>query len=115
MLNYSSSFNPPTPYTQQQRSAALSGLHMEKPYRGYGQNQQDILNAMEGGNAAGLNMEATKANTDYELQKQQAEQQIALAGLQQMSQAQQQQNQLATQRLGNMTGAISPLLGGLFS
>lgn len=115
MLTYDSQFNPPSPYTQKQRSEALAGLHLESPYRGYGKNQQDILNAAEGINAAGLDSSITKANTDFDLRKMQGEQQLALAGLQQMSQAQQQQNQLATQRLGVVNSFMSPLLQGLFS
>jgi len=115
MLQYQSQFNPPTPYTQQQRSDALAGLHMQSPYKAYGQNQQDILNAAGDANAASLDAAATKANSDFELQRLQAQQQLALTGLQQMSQGQQQQNQLATQRLGVANSFISPLLQGLFS
>lgn len=88
---------------------------MRNPYRGYGQNQQDILDAAGGVGAAGLDSAITKANTDFDLQKMQAQQQLALAGLQQMSQAQQQQNQLATQRLGVANSFMSPILQGLFS
>lgn len=115
MLTYDSKFNPPSPYTQQQRSDALAGLQMRAPYRGYGQNQQDILDAAAGANAAGLDSAITKANTDFDLQKMQAQQQLALAGLQNMAQSQQQQNQLATQRLGVANSFVSPILQGLFS
>lgn len=115
MLTYNSQFNPPSPYTQQQRSEALAGLQMRNPYRGYGQNQQDILDAAGGVNAAGLDSAITKANADFDLQKMQSQQQLALAGLQQMAQGRQQQDQLATQRLGIANSFVSPILQGLFS
>lgn len=114
MLDYNSTFNPPSPYTQQQRSEALAGLHMDHPYKQYGRNQQDILDSLEGQNAAQIGMQATKANADYDLQRNQAEQQLALAGLTQLSAAQQNQAQLANQRFGNMTSMLSPLLSNLF-
>lgn len=115
MLSYQSQFNPASPYTQQQRSDALAGLHAQNPYKAYGRNQQDILNAAGDANAAGFDLAATKANTDFDVQRLQAQQALALAGLQQQQQAQQQQNQLATQRLGIANSFMSPILQGLFS
>jgi hypothetical protein len=111
MLTYNSGFNPPAPYTQQQRSDALSGLRMQSPYASYGQHQQDILNAAGDANAASFDVAASKAAGDFELQKMQAQQQLALSGLQQMAQAESQRRQLASSRLGT----VSPLLQGLFT
>lgn len=111
MLTYNSSFNPQSPYTPQQRADALAGLRMQSPYAAYGQNQQDILNAAGDANAASFDVAASKAASDFDLQKMQTQQQLALSGLQQMSQAESQQRQLANSRLG----MISPLLQGLFT
>lgn len=113
-LSYNTHFNPPSPYTQQQRSSALAGLSMQNPYKEYGQQQQDILDAAGGANAAAFDMASTKANTDFEMDKLKSQQQLSLAGLQQMAEARQQEGQLANQRLGNATSFLSPLLSGLF-
>lgn len=111
MLQYNSGFNPPSPYTPQQRADALAGLRMQSPYASYGQNQQDVLDAAGGVNAAAFDAAASRATGDFELQKMQAQQNLALAGLQQMSQAESQQRQIANSRLGS----VSPLLQGLFT
>jgi len=111
VITYDSSFNPPLPYSQQQRADALAGLRMRSPYAAYGQNQQDILDSAGSINAAGFDAAASKANSDAELQQLQAKQALALSGLQQMSQAEDQQRKLASSRLG----VVSPLLQGLFS
>jgi hypothetical protein len=66
-------------------------------------------------NAAGYDIEATKANTDYAMKQQEAERQLVLQGLQMMDRAQQNQNSVYNTRLQNMTGLASNLLGGLFN
>ncbi len=111
MISYNSQFNPPVPYSPQQRAAALSGLNMQSPYAAYGQNQQDVLDAAGSVNAAGFDVAVSKENADAEMQRMRAQQSLALAGLQQMSQAEDQQRQLASARLNS----VSPLLQGLFS
>ena len=115
MLTYNSSIATPTPYTQQQRSEALAGMRVKSPYPSYGRQQQDIMDALGGSNAAQFDLAATKANSDLEMEGMKAQQQMALSGLQQMAQGQQQQDQLRTQRLSGMNGLVSPLLQGLFS
>ena len=59
---------------------------------------------------AAYNLEQSKLANDYALKQQDSERQLVLQGLQQMSQAQQNQNSLANSRLGNVSG----LLSGLF-
>jgi hypothetical protein len=63
-----------------------------------------------GVNNAAYGIEKSKAANDYALKQQDAERQLVLQGLQQMSQAQQNQNALANSRIGNVSG----LLSGLF-
>jgi hypothetical protein len=63
-----------------------------------------------GVNNAAYNLEQSKLANDYALKQQDSERQLVLQGLQQMSQAQQNQNSLANSRLGNVSG----LLSGLF-
>lgn len=111
MFNFTTSLSSPPAYTDAQQAKALAGMRLRAPYAGYGRNQQDILNATGDANAASFGVATSKANSDIGLSRMQAQQQLALAGLQQLAQARQQRDQLATQRLG----VLNPLLGSLFS
>lgn len=82
------------------------------PY-GLNQNSQDVLNALNSNPA--LEMQAYKSRADYGLARQQAVQQLALAGLQQQSEAQQQQRNLGMQSLRNMMGVVNGALSGLYA
>ena len=73
--------------------------------------------------AAGMDYEraATTANNEYLANAQRAQQSTALAGLQQMSQAQQNANSLANQQqtmrlnyLGQAAGGLNGLLSNIF-
>lgn len=85
--------------------------NLESPYGKYGSTHQDMLNASMGRLNADYEIARQKANTDYAMKQQEAERQLVLQGLRQMGQAQQNQNSIANQRLGNVSG----LLSGLFS
>lgn len=89
---------------------SLPAPNLESPYGRYGSTHQDMLKAQMGVANANYEIERQKANTDYALKQQAAERQLVLQGLQQMSEAQQNQNSLMNQRLGNVSG----LLSGLF-
>jgi hypothetical protein len=115
MLTYNSSLQNHLPYSPLQRNSALAALTVKSPYGKFGSTHQDILNAMGGRNAANFDVAATKANADYQLAQQEAQRQLALQGLQQMSNAQQNQNELTNTRLQNMYGVANNLLGGLFN
>lgn len=114
MLTYRSTLtsNPPS----REIDAASASQSMRTPvYAAYNQNHRDVLAALGGDSAARFNMEAEKANSDYRLAQLQAQRQLALSGLQQMAEAQQNQNALANTRLQNMTGFAGGLLKGLFN
>jgi hypothetical protein len=73
--------------------------------------------------AAGMDYTRSAAtdNNEYLSASQKAQQSTALAGLQQMAQAQQNSNNLANQQqsmrldyLGKLTGGLNSLLGNLF-
>jgi hypothetical protein len=83
---------------------------MAGPYAGYGSTHQDMLNAQMGQAQADYDIARQKGETDYALKQQAAERQLVLQGLQQMGEAQQNQNALMNQRVGNVSG----LLSGLF-
>lgn len=89
---------------------SLPAPNLESPYGRYGSTHQDMLNAQMGAANANYEIDRQKANTDYALKQQAAERQLVLQGLQQMGEAQQNQNALTNQRIGNVSG----LLSGLF-
>lgn len=113
MLTYNSSLqnNPPIDPDY----PAMDAVRKRSPFTAFRQNHQDVFSAMGARQATALELEAQKANTDYALQQQQAQRDLALAGLTNMSQAQQNQTNLDTARLQNMVGFANSLLGGLFS
>lgn len=114
MLTYNSTLQNRPPVSDSQRNAALAEIRQRSPYTQFGQNHQDVLGALTENAATVLDMEAYKANTDYALRQQEAQRQLALAGLQQQSQAENNQRDMATNRLQMMTGFANNLLGGLF-
>lgn len=113
MLTYETTLQNTPPYSRAQSSAALGALTAKSPWH-YNQNHQDVMNSLGSQNAAQFDLAATKANTDYQLQQQQAERELVLTGLQSMAQGQQNQNALQNQRLQTLFGGAKSLLGGLF-
>jgi hypothetical protein len=114
MLQYNTSLKNSPPLAAGDRQKALEGLKIKSPWN-YGSAHRDILNASNVANQAAYDVEATKVNADYEMKQKDAERRLVLAGLQQMNEAQQNQQQLANTRLGNMYGMVGNLLGGLFN
>lgn len=88
---------------------------LPSPYNVYGQNHRDVLAGLQSPLNANYSIAQSKANSDYDMRKMDAERQLTLQGLQQMSQAQQQSNDLANQRFSLLTGTAGGLLQGLFS
>jgi hypothetical protein len=115
MLTYNSSLQNKPPIDDAQRNQALDDLRRRSPYGAFGQNHQDVLNSLTDNAANTLNMEAYRANADYQMQQQRAQQQLILSGLQQQSEAEQNQRNLGNTRLQNMVGFTGNLLGGLFN
>ena len=113
MLTYNTSLQNSPPYSQAQQATALAALTARSPYH-FNQNHQDVMNSLGSQNAAQFDLASTKANTDYQLQQQEAERQLVLNGLQSMAQGQQNQNSLQNERLQTLFGGAKSLLGGLF-
>lgn len=114
MLTYNSSLQRQPPTREIDRDAATKAMRTT-PYAAYNQNHRDVMAALGGLAGSQFNVAADKANTDYDLAQQQAQRQLVLAGLQQMGEAQQNNNSLANARLQNMVGFSSGLLRNLFS
>lgn len=109
------SYNTKLPYQQPISDTQPAGLVPTSPYGSqYGRNHQDVLNYVGSMNADAYRRAAEGVNNDYAAQQRAAQQGLALAGLQQMAQAQQNQRDMANNRLGQMTGIANSLLGGLF-
>jgi hypothetical protein len=115
MLTYNSAFQDRPPVDDYQRTQAMEDIRRRSPYGVFGQNHQDVLNALTENAANTLNMESYKANADYQLQQQRAQQQLILSGLQQQAEAEQNQRAVGNSRLQNMVGFAGNLLGGLFN
>jgi hypothetical protein len=115
MLNYKTSLQNKPPVSDQYRADALAGLRVKSPYTQYGSTHDDILMTIGDANAAQYDIDASKANADYQNKQQEAERQLVLQGLQMMDKGQQNQNSIYNTRLQNMTGFAGNLLGGLFS
>lgn len=121
MLTYDTGIQAKPPINPAMQQKALAGLHA------YGQMQypgpaQDVYDGRA--TEAGVDYEraTTAANNKFMAEAQQAQQDTALRGLQQMSQAQQNDNNLANQRqqmsldyAGKLFGGMNSMLSGLFS
>lgn len=119
MISYDTGIQNNLPITQAMQQQALAGLASQPmPYPG---SAKDVYRARA--LAAGVDYEraAAEANNKHLANAQQAQQTSALAGLSQMADAQERQNQLANQQrsmrmdyLGQMSGGLNGLLGNLF-
>ncbi len=119
MLSYNTGIQASPPITPAMQQAALDGLRQQKvSYPGPG---QDVYSARAQQSAVDMERWAAAQNNQHMLNAQQGQSDMALRGLQQMSQAQQNANSLATQRqamqlgyAGNVMGGVNGLLSGLF-
>ena len=84
---------------------------IRSPYAALGQSHSDVLAARMASSNADYRLAQDRGDADYGTKRRAAEQQLALGGLRQMAQAQQNQASLRDARIGNVTS----LLAGLFS
>jgi len=113
MLTYDTTLQAQPPVSGTQMQSALRGLRIKSPY-GYSTQHQDVLNALGDQNAAQYQMQADKANSQFGAQKLNAQRDLALQGLQQMSQARQDAMNLSNAQRGMSYGLVNSLLSGLF-
>lgn len=112
MLTYNTQlpFDQPAPNPQR----GMEAMQPRSPYGAFGSNHQDVLDYVGAMNAEKYGRAAESMNADYAAKQRAAQQGLALAGLQQMAQAQQNQQELSNSRLQQMTGFAGSLLGGLY-
>lgn len=106
---YQTSLKNQPPVTPQMR--ALDGL--ASPYQ-YPGAHNDVMKSRAGQIAADYNVSSDRANTDYSLAQQQAENQLALQGLNNLAQDQENQRNAYQKRMDMMRGLQSSILGGMF-
>lgn len=121
MISYDTGIanNPPiTPAMQQQ---ALAGLASHGAALQYPGSAGDVYRARAMASGVDYERAAAAANNEYLANAQRAQQSAALAGLQQMSQAQQNANSLANQQqsmrlnyLGQAAGGLNGLLANIY-
>jgi hypothetical protein len=109
MYTYKSSLNNKPPVTPQMR--ALEGL--VSPYD-YTSTHGDAFNSRAAKVSADYNVAGDQANTDYELERQRAQNALVLQGLGTLASDQQQQRQVQQSRLDAMRGLRNSIMGGLF-
>lgn len=113
MLSYNTNLQAAPPLSQQDLQNAMRGIKLRSPW-GYPANHQDALNGLTDAAAAQYGLKAEQQNADFEARKLQAQRDVALSGLQQMSTAQQQRNDLANAQSAMGYGIVNNLLSGLF-
>lgn len=114
MLQYTTNLANRPPVSADDRSAAIAAMRGRSPYSGYGSSHADVLAALGGENAEAYDRAASRANIDYEQKRNEAQRQLALAGLSQMAKQQEDERQMASSRMSQITGMAGGLLGGLF-
>lgn len=115
MINYTSYLAARQAVPTQDVADANAAFSAPSPWASYGSAHKDIMRAGGRENSALYNLAASKSNTDFSLQQQQAQNQLALAGLQQMGQQQEYERNLANSRVSAANGIFNSLLGGLFT
>lgn len=110
---YQSYFNQDLPADPTIAAHAAAAMR-NSPWSAYGQSHGDVMRSQGDENAALYGLAAGKANYDFSLQRQQAQNQLVLNGLQQMQQQGQDQANLANSRLGMTAGIYNSLLSGLY-
>ena len=111
MLTYKSSLSSAPPYTPAMAEDAARSLSGKSPYKQYRGNAADVFRSV--GNPALANVDATgaAANAAYAARFNDAQRQLALSGLNFMSDSQKGAQDVANARLSG----VNSLLGGLFS
>lgn len=109
MLKYNSTLPSIPAYSGQQQ--AKDTMRAPSPFTAFGSAHDDILRARGDTNAAAFDMAAGKANAEQEMSRMQAQRDLILRGLQQMSEAQQNHASIGNARLQGVSG----LLSGLFT
>lgn len=110
MIQYNTGIQHQPPISQGMQQQALTGLAAQGQHPSI---NMDVYNGRA--QSAGIDMEraAAKANNEYLMRAQQAQQDMALKGAGQLAQQQANDNNLANQRQGMQLDYAGKLMGGL--
>lgn len=108
--NYQTFLPRQQPVTPQMQANALRDLGSPVPHPQYGSPFGDIMRARGAEGYEAYRRAGDLANTQHGTAFENAQQGLALQGLQNQAQDFQRQNQLETARLGNMRSLLSSLL-----
>jgi hypothetical protein len=121
MLTYDTGIANNPPITAPMQQQALAGLAGQGGVLQYPGSASDVYRARAMASGVDYERAAAAANNEYLANAQRAQQSAALAGLQQMSQAQQNANSLANQQqtmrlnyLGQAAGGLNGLLANIY-
>lgn len=111
MLNYNSSLSSNQPFSDAMRDEAQRRLMAGSPYKAFKGTPSDVFRTYAAQELANLDTNGAAANAAYASRFGNAQRQTALGGLQMMAAGQQNDRNLASERLSG----INSLLSGLFS
>ena len=112
-LSYDTRLTPPQAAPPALRQQAAQALSAPSPFRFPGAHQ-DVYAGLASQNATAFDRAAQQADAESMSRWRDTQSQMALRGLQQMAQAQDNQRSLATQAYGQQMGFLGDLLQGLF-
>lgn len=117
MISYDTGIQSRAPVTPAMQQQALAGLASQGVMQ-YPGSAADVYRARALASGIEYERAATDANNEHLANSQKAQQTAALAGLQQMAQAQQNENDLKARqqsaRMNYMQGGLNGLLSGVF-
>lgn len=105
MMNYQS--------LQRSYPPAFTPINGQSPYK-MGGSHADVYDMLTAQNTASLGAVRNRLSTDFQNERLAAQQNSALAGLQNLVQARNNQMDLANQRRSMQLGAVNNILSGLF-
>jgi hypothetical protein len=114
MYQYNTSIPVRPALSEDKRLAALDGLSQASPVQAPGPHA-DVYAGLASGNRVNFDRAAEMANQNQMLNAQETQGQMALRGIQQLSQQRQNAQNLGTQRLQTQMGFLNSLLSGLYT
>jgi len=113
MYSYNTSISAKPAFSTPQRSAALDGLARPSPVAAPG-SHADVYAGLTSGNVVNFDRAAEMVNQEQALAAQETQGQMAMRGMQQLSQQRQNAQSLGNQRLQTQMGFLNSILSGLF-
>lgn len=114
MYSYNTSISAKPAFSGQQKAAALDGLSSPSPVKAPG-SHADVYAGLTSGNVVNFDRAAEMVNQEQMQAAQETQGQMALRGMQQLSQQRQNAQSLGNQRLQTQMSYLNSILSGLFT